>query len=1009
MAKSAHRLTILYFFTCFLLLAVVSPAYAGGSRDPDLLAADSLIDNKKYEDAIVILVDYSRRHPDRFDHAQKRLRRIALIRDEFDRTADRMIEILLNDPENSEEIYELTQKLLSLEDEDSTILASFITRTHEIARFNVLRNRLRSILERGRDALDRGEAEEALGIYAGGMDFMREDFYSAGYGERIESAAIRETERVNSVVTNFRASGASLAAISAEMVRAINSGNLAGTAEITNRLNPAMDRFTGLNQQLVSSVNNIDVILAELRVNEPDMGDRNHLSFVSLVINGRSGESIQEGMLGALSLYWDNSISPILGAISQNADRINTTGLTAFNAGNYTNSTTTLGRTSSFTNLSPLYFEKNRTFAEGTKMQTARIFDDTITNNDIPMYTSIRSMNEASSHLIQAAAFAGRITTTANTINTSYTQWQAGTITNTAAMNNENQIRTTISGIQTDIERLIASANQIDNVISIYQDTVYLKNAVEAMENIRSSVITMGRQPALRYYTIANRDLRSSLTARQGELQRGRDLLDGQSRQTADGTTVIERYPAEASQVFTTMLTALTNDIARGNSLVTYNRNEPDIVAQDEDISESFLDSQQALYELMALRTQTIALSETARNRTAQAEAFRQEGERLFRESQAAYRAQNFELARERLERASDRFNNSLAIQESASLRQAWDSQLVSHGRAINAAENEMIIAEVRNLVTDARVAYFAGNFQQAEENLVRARSRWRITNADENQEVMYWLGIVRGAMSARSGRVIPSTAPLYPEMSQLLSEARKNYEEGIRYINTGRRSAGLAKFDEARLQTREVRLMFPVNQEAGILELRMEQYTDPAAFNASFEQRLRTAISGTRPNIRSIESFADLQNLAEINPNYPGMRGILNQAEIDMGYRPPPPDPRALARSRELTATANQILEANNTALFEVALSQINEALDLNPENTEAMRVKDRLLNRMSVPGTIVLSSEDEAEYQRAVRELQAGNNLIARAIVERLMQNPRNRNITKLVELQRRIQSVL
>jgi tetratricopeptide (TPR) repeat protein len=93
----------------------------------------------------------------------------------------------------------------------------------------------------------------------------------------------------------------------------------------------------------------------------------------------------------------------------------------------------------------------------------------------------------------------------------------------------------------------------------------------------------------------------------------------------------------------------------------------------------------------------------------------------------------------------------------------------------------------------------------------------------------------------------------------------------------------------------------------------------------------------------------------------------------------------------------------------YEVALEQINEAIRLNPDNAAAARVKDRLLNRMSVPGAIVLTREDEEDYQRAMRELQAGNNLVAFALVERLMQNPRNRNITKLIELQRRIQSVI
>jgi hypothetical protein len=266
---------------------------------------------------------------------------------------------------------------------------------------------------------------------------------------------------------------------------------------------------------------------------------------------------------------------------------------------------------------------------------------------------------------------------------------------------------------------------------------------------------------------------------------------------------------------------------------------------------------------------------------------------------------------------------------------------------------------------------------------------------------------MVRGALSLRSGRVILPTAPLYPEMSQLLSAATRDYEEGVRYINTGSRSSGLAKFGDARRKTREVKLMFPVNQEAGMLELRMDQVTDPGVFIASFDQRMRDAIAGTKR--RSIESFAELQNLAEINPGYPGIAAILVQAEIDMGRRPPPLNPRDLARSRDLAASARRILDGNITTQFEVALAQVNEALTLNPNNTDAMPVKDRLLTRMSAPGAIVLNSQDETEYQRAVRELQQGNNLVALSIVERLLQNPQNRNITKVLDLQRRIQSIL
>jgi hypothetical protein len=586
---------------------------------------------------------------------------------------------------------------------------------------------------------------------------------------------------------------------------------------------------------------------------------------------------------------------------------------------------------------------------------------------------------------------------------TSFTSWQQGRITTAAALNNEQQVRNNINSIKTELEEIIASANRIDNLLSAFHETAHIKNAVAAIENVNAAIIARGRQPAFRYYTVGSSDLQRSLAARRDEIDRGRAFLNGQQR-NSDGIVVTDRYPSEALEVLNTLLAAINEDINRATTMVTSYRNEPAAIILDEEIASLNAASQTALNELNTLRNQAQTLAQTARSQSSLAEAHRQEAERLLREAQAAFQRRNYDSARDLLERSRGRFNNSLEIQANDALRRSSDAQLLSLGQSINTAENETIIVEVRNLVNNARTAYFEGRFQQAEDSLVRARNRWRITNSEENEEIIYWLGITRGAMSATSGRVISSTAPLYPEMSQLLSQARKSYEEGVRFINAGNRSQGIAKFNEARLKTREVKLMFPLNQEAGILELRMEQYTDAAAFNASFEQRLRTAIAGTKR--RSFESFADLQNLAEINPNYPGMRGIVNQAEIDMGIRPPPPDPKDLERSRELTASANRILEANNTALFEVALSQINEAITLNPQNMEATRVKDRLLNRMSVPGAIVLTSEDEAEYQRALRELQAGNTLIARAIVERLLQNPRNKNITKLVELQRRIQ---
>jgi len=1003
MAKPVRLMVIIKIFTVFLLFTAISPLFGGGRQDSDLTKADALIKDKKYDEAISILSAFAKKNPDKLDLTQKRMRKIYQLQDEFNKSADELINTILNDPQNAEKILELSNKLYSLESDKNPILENFVSRTQEIAQFNVNRNRLASIMQRGCELLDKGDCAAAIQVYAEGMDFMRDEFYAADYGANIENEARTQTERINSIIASFQQTSSQMGAISAELIRAITSDGNSGISEITNRLALSADVFIALKQELYAADAVFAEILNVIRAREPEIVDRNHISFIRISINGRADENKQEGMLGAFDTYWKNSIEPVNTAIIQYLQKANSTALSAFNGGNYTDTISSLERMSDYTNVSPLFFDKHRRLFDGARPLTITLFGNNILREDIPPYLEIRALGESNNMLLQTANTGLRM----NIDRSSLSRWYEGRINATTALSIEQQTRNTITGMQTTINSIRTNANQINTEINAYGNIQCITNTLTAVNAFYSQLVIEERLSAQRYYTIAYNSLQNSLTARKKELETGDNFLKGESHTGSNGVVTVLRYPAEALTVLNTMLSALSVDLQNGNVILGQFNNEPSTVSSDADITSTRQKYQATVNELEGIRTQGLSLAGTARSRSTQAEAFRQEGERLFREAQTAYQRQNYDLARERIQRASDRFSDSLEIQESASLRQMRDAQLVSLGQQIAISENNAIIAEVRNLINNAQTVYFNGNFQQAEDILTRARNRWLITNSDDNEEITYWLGIIRTAMTASSDRVIPQTAPLYAEMSQLLSQAQRNFDEGVRFINAGQRSLGVAKFDEARQLTRQVRLIFPVNQEAGILDLRIEQFLDPTAFNASFEQRMRNAIAGTKR--RSIESFADLQNLAEINPRYPNLKAILTQAEIDMGYRPPPPNPANIARSRELTASASRIFESNATAQYEVALTQLNEAITLNPQNTEATQVRDRLLSRMSVPGGIVLSSEDEADYQRALRELNLGNSLVALSLVERLMQNPKNRNITKLVELQRRIQSVL
>jgi len=997
------RRPLFYGFFSFFLFLAVFPVYAGGGQDRDLAKADELIRNKQHDEAILVLTDFSRRHPDKFDLAQQRLRRIYKIRDDFNRIADELIHTLVEDPGNDERVYELSTQLYALEHEDSPLLANFVARAREIALFNIYRTRLRSILERGRLLLERDEYLAALQTYAEGMTIMREEFFLSGYGAAIENEVRRESENINSMIASFQQVSTQMGTIAAELSRAVSAGETARIPEITNRLTAAMDRFIAAKHALDATAASFERNLNNIRTLYPDTGDRNHLAFVTVVINGRTGETIQEGMQGAFYNYWRTTIGTLVSNISRHVQNANASAVSSLDSRNYRAVQTSLVNMDYYIGLTPHYFEKHRQLSNN-RQQTSSLFNSVILDSDINQFIEIRALGEANGFLSQASNLASA----QNIDRTFLSRWQDGRIDVVQAINGERATRNTVMGLQRSISTIVERANQVHVDILRYGNTMHVFNAARAIEGLQFIYLAEEQESAQRFYTIAHSGLAENLAARKVQLDIGRNYLNGERHTTPEGVETTYFYPTEALAELTGMIALITTDLAEGNAILDQYRNEPQTITSIPGISASRVNQQNTVNELNEVRAQGLALLENARNRSTQAQAHRQEGERLFREAQAAFQRRDYDTADDLIDRADRRFGDSLALQESASLHQMRDNQLIALSAAISAAKNESILAEVRGLINTARDEYFRGNFQQADERIVRAANRWRITSSTPNEEIVYWTTLIRTALAGTSGRVIPPTAPLFPEMSQLLSQAQRNFEEGVRLINAGQRAQGIVRFNETRDLTREVRLMYPLNQEAGILDLRIEQFLDRAAFNAAFEQRIRNSQNLIRQR-RSMEAFADLLNLAEINPAYPNIRNIVTQAEIDMGFRPPPPNPADVAQSRELTASARRILESNNAAQYQTALIQLDQAIRLNPQNQEAPNIRDQLVRRTNQPSGNVLSSQDEAAYQQALRELQANNNLVALAIVERLLQNPQNRNVTKLVELQQRIRMVL
>ena len=1019
------RVLLLLLWGLILFWSFTAPSlYAKGKSDEDLSHADALIAEKHYDDAIRVLTAFSRKHPDRFTEAQSRLQKIYRIRDEYIATAQELLDIIgpesnSADRDNERMLY-LISRLEEIESNNNPKVFEFVGQVHDLALFNYNRQRLGNILVQGRERLDRGDYEGALEIYFSGMDLYRNDFFQAGYGAEIERRVNEGIDKVNTVAASFAQASTPIAQTASDLLQALNqNAPITRIEDLFNRMNETLGSLIDLQQLLYATAAYYDEQLLVFQKDDSGIGDRSFLSFASILIQGRSGETVQEGMLGVLEQFWNSTVIRVAKVMQNRTDSVYATGLAFANNRDFAQARQSFIFTYEYCRYPIALLERNSEFKRGSNSRFINIYNQGVLMDDLEMFLKYDSMNESIRYLNQSSEIGVVLDAFMRIEKDSVEQWNSRNITLNEVFRREQEIRGTLDAVNTDVDMLLAQVNQKESELRIYQAELdeeaqgsahileYISNARAVIDNLKVLIVNEQRNSIIRYYTVANTDLQNRAASRREQYTEGNRLIAGVTRTTDTGGTLTEHYPSEGLVFLTAMLQTLNADIRDAEDVLARFNREPREFAAIPAVADIRASTQAAVSDLKVLQSTGQELSVSARRQIAQADAYRLDGVRYYREAQNALSRQEFNTARDRITRSSDQFNNSLAIQESAALRNEWDTQLLFLGREISRIENEVVIRDVRALVTNARNAYFGGDFERAEELLIRAQNRWLVTNSGNDEEVDYWLNMVRGAVSLRSGRVIPPTAPLFPEMSQLLSDARKAYDEGVRFLNAGQRNRGIEKFNEARMKTRDVMLMFPVNQEAGMLNLMIDRVIDPRAFDADFERRLRTAVAGTER--RSIESFAELQNLAEINPRYPGMAGIINRAEIAMGIRPPPPDPRAIARSNEQTASAQRILDGNMTTQFEVALAQVNEAISLNPNNNQATVIKDRIQSRVARPSSIVMSSQDEALYNQALMEYQRGNYIMAMAIVQRLLQNPQYRNIAKVLELQRRVQVYL
>ena len=139
-----------FFISVFLFFSLCIFSQELISADEKILSLneiDVLIKDTNYDKALVELNKFIIAYPNSFDSAQMRIRKIMKARNSYSNLADKLFGVILENPDDNDSIFNLTQQLKILERHPSDVRLKFFKDIEVAAEFNYYRVQFNKVQE----------------------------------------------------------------------------------------------------------------------------------------------------------------------------------------------------------------------------------------------------------------------------------------------------------------------------------------------------------------------------------------------------------------------------------------------------------------------------------------------------------------------------------------------------------------------------------------------------------------------------------------------------------------------------------------------------------------------------------------------------------------------------------------------------------------------------------------------------------------------------------------------
>ncbi|MGL4987523.1 MAG: hypothetical protein ACRC5H_10370 [Treponemataceae bacterium] len=998
-------LSIIFSFFSLNLL------FAAGQSEEKLAEIDALIEAKNYNHALVLIEALLKRDPNEFDNAQIRIKKIFEYKNDFTGFAETLVDIILTDPTNTSGQIQLLDKLESMEENIDEQTKEFFAQTRRIAEFTFVRANFERIMKTSQEFIKRKRYLDSAKYIVENFDLNRDDLKTYN----LPNIKINDIDKKIDTVKNHMTAYANVQSVIINSVARFNSAvrqNRIDQARtiFTDEIEPAFKKVAAFSSEIASIASFFYTEYNILAAQSSALNQNSYFYMMYQFMAGKDQTSLS-GILGTIEAQWlelSNSMKTTLAnAVEPRWERIiksmEDKGALTYPAvhtvakrllpeaekfaslGFNVNNLNTLKKYNYPGITSNIYTE----FSIG--MKAYELLAKSLFEHLSTLETFVATEKTRKEYLVK-----GNVAVNSYQVSNDFLRLVVQLNNSYSTINQQTSIL--IEKIQ-KLELNYVAQSPNDVPLQVSRKHLYVE---ELLKNVLGLDIEAHTSIWVAFGEYLSEGCSILVKNYSDSLERAVNFYDG----TLDEKTGFMYYfPAESYEEINTTLQKIVND---RKNLQVYHRamiSTGDFLKKNDMFSTSLTTVTDTIKTLADINTQGTDLWAKARDKTVIANREKADGDARYQQAQYNLKAGKFAEARQFLQRSRDQYNKYLEIQESPAFRKSSDDSLAKLNDEINFAESELVVREVRRLKNQARQAYQREEYDSAETILLQAQERWFSINIDPDEEIVQLLSLIGTALSMKVGRTIPQVAPLYPEMSQLFSNANQYYDKGKVLSEAGKKKEAEEVLLQAKAELRKMQVIYPINQDASFLLLKVDQLMNPEAFEESFKRKIQSAQTNYRIIERQQEAYLDLLDLYRINPSYPGLANLIYQVELYLGIRSPPPDRTAQNRAAELTRKARSALNSNDEVTIRAAIAQLDEAIRLDAQNEETYLIKDRLQIKVGGQTLSVLSSASEALYQKAVQELQNNNIINAATVLSQLLQDPNSRRSSKILDLEKRI----